>query len=353
MASSRESRYTTEEVLAFLSEDKFVSSNESSDEEMDFKEYVGTVAVSDSNLDEESTSTHELVSTEQWTCNSQPHSALVQLDDFSTDVSDTCVDASNSFFNIPPGVGSSMLADSSAVDLWRSSEDSDSSGNEHTSPPEGVTTISTKEDNEVDSSSSDDGADDMDASESDASQVSSTTHGSDPAVSMPGTDTSRPQLRGRGRGRPQSRGRGRGRAQSRGRGHGRGQLRGRGCGRGQARQLLPASAKPISVNDSHFVEGEIFSPAREVGPQFSIDDSLTELNLFCKYFDDAVIEHLVDATNDYAERKKTAKRLMYMRFKSLPLTSEEVWRYLGVLLLLSINSIRSYRQAWNTKSSQV
>ena len=39
-----------------------------------------------------------------------------------------------------------------------------------------------------------------------------------------------------------------------------------------------------------------------------------------------------------------------MRFKSSPITSEEMWQYLGVLLLLSINSIRSYWQAWITKS---
>ena len=77
MVSSRRSRYTTEEGVSFFSNDKFASSNESSDEEIDFMEYVGTVAVSDSNLDEESTSTRVPVTTEQSMCSSQPHSALV------------------------------------------------------------------------------------------------------------------------------------------------------------------------------------------------------------------------------------------------------------------------------------
>ena len=44
---------------------------------------------------------------------------------------------------------------------------------------------------------------------------------------------------------------------------------------------------------------------------------------------------------------------MYVRFKRSPLTKEEMFRYIGVLLLLSINSMRSYRQAWNNKSSQI
>ena len=35
------------------------------------------------------------------------------------------------------------------------------------------------------------------------------------------------------------------------------------------------------------------------------------------------------------------------------LTKEEMFQYIGVLLLLSINSMRSYRQAWNNKSSQI
>lgn len=134
--------------------------------------------------------------------------------------------------------------------------------------------------NGVKNTSSDDCADDRETSESDASQVMSTTHESDSVVSMTGTNTSRPQMRGRGHGRAHLRGRGRGRTQSRGRGHGRGQARGQNQ---RYAQLLPACAKSTSVNYSHFVGGDIFSPAREVGPRFSIDDSLTELNLFSEY----------------------------------------------------------------------
>ena len=43
---------------------------------------------------------------------------------------------------------------------------------------------------------------------------------------------------------------------------------------------------------------------------------------------------------------------MYARFKRTPMTREEMMRYIACLLLLSINSVRSYRQAWDSKSSQ-
>ena len=98
-------------------------------------------------------------------CRSHPHSALVRQDDSSAGVPDARIDDSNSFSENPQDVESSMLADSSAFDLWRSSKDSDSSSDdEHTSEPEGVTNISTQQDSEIDSTNSDDGANDRDTS---------------------------------------------------------------------------------------------------------------------------------------------------------------------------------------------
>ena len=44
---------------------------------------------------------------------------------------------------------------------------------------------------------------------------------------------------------------------------------------------------------------------------------------------------------------------MYTRFKRTPLTKEELIRYIGVLLLFSVNSVRNFRKAWERKSSQV
>lgn len=118
----------------------------------------------------------------------------------------------------------------------------------------------------------------------------------------------------------------------------------------------PEEARAIEDTDSEFEEcfGDDFCATREVGPHLPDDGSmLSELDLFGLYINDEVIERLAMATNDYAEKKKDSKKAMYRRFKLSPLTAEEMRRYLGVLLLLSITSVRSYRQAWNPKSSQV
>ena len=79
-----------------------------------------------------------------------------------------------------------------------------------------------------------------------------------------------------------------------------------------------------------------------------------ELELLVTLFlDDQILEHLVSSTNAYAQLKKSQKPAMYKRFQLYTLTKEEMLRYLGVLVLLSVNSVRSYRQVWNPKSSQV
>ena len=53
------------------------------------------------------------------------------------------------------------------------------------------------------------------------------------------------------------------------------------------------------------------------------------------------------------ESKKEEKLAMYKQFKQSALTKQEMMRYIGVLISMSVNSVRSYRQAWNPKSLQV
>ena len=172
-------------------------------------------------------------------------------------------------------------------------------------------------------------------------------------------------IRGRGgRGRPRGRGRigrvslgrGRGLPLRRVRGYRYRGVRGTrrvSSGRVDFHELIPTSAKPISELDNDFQEPEEFEPVNPPGPQIDSNDEQTGLNLFRLFINDDVLDRLVESTLAYAESKKDQKRLMYMRLHKSPLTREEMARYIGVLLLLSITSTKNYRQAWNPKSPQV
>ena len=147
--------------------------------------------------------------------------------------------------------------------------------------------------------------------------------------------------RGTGR-RGRGRGRGRGATQSRRR-------------RGQAyvASTIPPNAKPISDEDKEFNNwNSDFMPIREPGPHIQ-DGCNSELDLLRLFLPDEILDQFIRATNDYAELKRREKRMMYMRFKRSDLTVDELLWYMGVLLLLSINSVRNYRKAWERKSPQV
>ena len=148
------------------------------------------------------------------------------------------------------------------------------------------------------------------------------------------------------------------------RGSGRGMRRGhsRGSrghtGRGLSvsfQSLIPPSAKSISIPDACFQEPEEFMPIRTPGPHipYSDDSDVSGLDLFRLFIDDETLDRLVTSTLAYVESKKDHKRSMYQRFMKQTLDRDEMARYIGVLLLLSINSTRNYQQAWNPKSSQV
>ena len=105
---------------------------------------------------------------------------------------------------------------------------------------------------------------------------------------------------------------------ARGRGHSRGQGHGRGCecgfrmgqggGRGRGRRHgrrqidLPRSAVAIRVTDSESEEEDVYNPLRETEPQIPGGGS-TELDLLSQFFSEEMIERLVLATNDNAEKK--------------------------------------------------
>ena len=119
--------------------------------------------------------------------------------------------------------------------------------------------------------------------------------------------------------------------------------------------LLPRMLVPISQTDSGFQKQADFSPIREPGPHLPeacYSSSATVLDFFRLFCDDEVLERIVTATLAYAEQKKDEKRSLYCRFLAKPLTKEEMICFISSLLLLSLNGVQGYRQAWDKNSSQ-
>ena len=327
MASNRKTRYTTADILRFF-QDSESSFSESSDGEEDFQRYVGTIASSsdensefcDASFGEDRSVEDCVVLADRFTLETASGQRTTDLP--SLPVHGTkfgSVNASSS----EPHAHTEMEAavqENSANELQQDSDDSDKDKLEHLE----VSSV---------------------VSDSEGSSESIHHDSSDDSDDEPPTHS----IRGRGRGA-------RGGKQEQGRGAGQGQ----GIGQGRAKRskpALPELARSIEETDDEFEEfkdDDNFCAIREAGPQLPDDGSmLSELDLLGLYIGDEVIECLVEATKQYAEKQKDSKASMYRKFKQSSLTAEEMRRYIGVLLLLSICSTRSYRQAWNPRSSQV
>ena len=372
MAAKRPTRYTTDEVLRLFQANE-TSSSDSSDEDQDFQRYVGTIV---------------------------PSSEDGERSEDASDATDNAANVkivSTSISTDTPQDADTSRLQSSGIDPWQSSDESERGDGVQRQPEKSSETGEDVLEQRGDSSeagedvleqcgdSSEAGEDLLeqcgDSSEAgedvqnlydESSEVNEVVQeqleepvddlSSDPGATSEDEAMEESTSSSSDEGRPTSAirrgqtGRGRVRGFRRGRGRGRGQGHGQepSHGRGRKKIDLPKSAVPIEVTDSDFEEEDEHCPLREVGLQMGGgSNALSELDLLGQYFSDGMIERLVLATNDYAEQKKDSKGAAYRRFKSTPLTKEEMWRYLGVLLLLSISSIRSYRQAWNPKSSQV
>ena len=164
-------------------------------------------------------------------------------------------------------------------------------------------------------------------------------------------------VRGRGRSRGGSvRGRGRSRGGSvRGRGRCRGiRVRGRGRSSGRSGLDLPSGVKCITVKDVSFCPPvrDFFCPLREPGPHIPDSTEISPLALFELFFDDEVVERIIQSTLAYAEHKKDEMSVSYQNFMSISFTKLELFSYIGCLLLLSLLGVRNHRYGWSTKKAQ-
>ena len=67
-------------------------------------------------------------------------------------------------------------------------------------------------------------------------------------------------------------------------------------------------------------------PIHEPGPHLPFPEGQqpSDLDVFRLFVSDDMLEHFVNATNSYAEKKKEEKRNFYRKFKLVPLMKEEM-----------------------------
>ena len=63
------------------------------------------------------------------------------------------------------------------------------------------------------------------------------------------------------------------------------------------------------------------------------------------FFDDTILERILNCTFAYAEYKKNEKRKRYELFMRKKLMKAEIIAFLGALILLGIHSVRNHRKA--------
>ena len=70
------------------------------------------------------------------------------------------------------------------------------------------------------------------------------------------------------------------------------------------------------------------------------------------FFDDTILERILNCTFAYAEYKKNEKGKRYELFMRKKLTKAEIIAFLGALILLGIHSVRNHRKAWSVNKAQ-
>ena len=140
------------------------------------------------------------------------------------------------------------------------------------------------------------------------------------------------------------------RGRGRGRGHGQGRGRGRGKRQGKVSAAPTLTAKELGTKDDHAPSPFPFSPRRTPPGMFlpySTNPESPE-SLFKLFFDATIVDHICQSSNEYAEAQKEKKPVMYSYYKGM--TSEDLYKLLGIIIHLGYRRIPRYRFAWSPSS---
>ena len=195
--------------------------------------------------------------------------------------------------------------------------------------------------NDCGNSSNSDGSEDSD--ESDDSDVSNRGH-ENSSESDDSDESNRGRGQRRSRGRTRAVGQRRDTQCSRRGGRGSRNLIGRGGKRLQSiTEVLPSNA--VNITDD-------FCPLRDPGQHLPCDAVIDPLALFELYFDDHVVERIIESTLAYAYHNKDDLMDFYCKFINGQFTKAELFCYFGALILLGIHGVRNHRYAGSIKKAQ-
>ena len=98
---------------------------------------------------------------------------------------------------------------------------------------------------------------------------------------------------------------------------------------------MPSHAKSISVNDTSFspAVSDCFCPLREPGPHIPDSVEICPISLFELFFDEKVVDRIIESTLAYADHKKDYMPNSYFKFLMMPFSKLELFSYIGSLLL--------------------
>ena len=119
--------------------------------------------------------------------------------------------------------------------------------------------------------------------------------------------------------------------------------------------VLPSNAVNITVSDNEFCSAftvEDFCPLRDQGPHLPCDAVIDPLALFELYFDDHVVERIIESTLAFAYHNKDDLMDSYCKFINGQFTKAELFCYFGALILLGIHGVRNHKYAWSIKKAQ-
>jgi len=113
---------------------------------------------------------------------------------------------------------------------------------------------------------------------------------------------------------------------------------------------FPLWAISIKLKENVNIVQDEFCPLREPGIYLPEMD-ISALSLFELFFDETILQRLLDCTLEYAESKKRIKR--YRLFMRQKMTISELKAYIGTLLLLGAHNLHNHHKAWSMAKAQV